>query len=107
MVHATQLPFWALTARVHEHHPGYSSLAVEELLHGIGSGLSQLSNGNSHPPVIPRTGPWPGKAGSAPVGQGYVSQASQDGSTPTRQAPSPRPHQALVILTMDADMVFP
>lgn len=96
----------ALTAGVREHHLGYSSQAVEEPLRGTGSGSSQLSGGNSHPPGTPRTGPRPGKAGSAPRGQGYVSQASQAGGTPS-PAPRPRPHQALVVLTVDADMAFP
>lgn len=106
MAHTTQLPFWALTAGDHGHHPGYSSPAVEEPLHGIGSGLSRLSGGNSHPPVIPRTGPWPGKAESASVGQGDVRQMLQaGGTTPASSAPSPGSHQALV-LTVDADMAF-
>lgn len=65
------LPFRALTAEVRGSHPGCSSPAVEEPPRGTGSGSSQLSGGSSHPPVPLRTGPWPGKAGSAPAGQGH------------------------------------
>lgn len=99
--------FWALTAEGRGYRPGCSSPAVEGPPGGTGSGSSRLSGGNSHPPATPRTGPRPGKAASAPAGQGDISWAWQAGSAPTAPpTPSPGPHQASVVLTVDADVAF-